>query len=281
MRVLSIGDCVRPGTYTVHSRFHRVVHYACGPRRLFLALEGIGAGPLTLLLAGRRVPRIERIIVSKEQIVLDGQAFPRAGVPRYDSRAPDTAPPHCAPPKQLAALKRMIAEEAAPDSLAFLLRPQERPHGSFEQALRNRLARGASLVQQGLKSPARRRALFAGIRQLKGCGCGLTPAGDDFIAGVLAAINSGRPSLRARQIARAAMGNNPLSNAFLCLAGQGRLSAAHKGLLEALPQASPARLRARIRGVLDHGATSGADWAAGFVLALEAQQEESPYAQGR
>jgi hypothetical protein len=117
--------------------------------------------------------------------------------------------------------------------------------------------------------------LLQGIRQLKGCGLGLTPAGDDFIAGFLIGLHllqklrgtDAQPTADA--IFRAARGKNIFSNTFLDLARQGLLLGYLKDLLVALVSGSEASVRRSSRKLFTVGETSGADLATGLFMTLQ------------
>jgi len=83
----------------------------------------------------------------------------------------------------LSALGDALKEVAPPKSLAFLLDRKRRKHfrGGFERAFVAQIMRGVDQVFHG--------HLLQGIRHLKGCGLGLTPGGDDFIAGLLIGVH--------------------------------------------------------------------------------------------
>ena len=79
----------------------------------------------------------------------------------------------------------------------------------FERLFADQIGRGVHQVFNG--------KLLEGIRYLRGCGFGLTPAGDDFIAGLLVGLNL-LPKLRGQNlqpamdaIFRAAQGDNIFS----------------------------------------------------------------------
>ena len=59
-----------------------------------------------------------------------------------------------------------------------------------------------------------------------------------------------------------------LSDTFLLLAKEGRVDQSMKGLISALAQEDPARIRCAAKDVLDHGSSSGADLATGLLIAL-------------
>jgi hypothetical protein len=119
--------------------------------------------------------------------------------------------------------------------------------------------------------------LLQGIRHLKGCGPGLTPAGDDFIAGLLIGLRllqklSGQNfQSTADAVFRAARGDNLFSNTFLDLARCGLLSGPMKDLLLALASGGESSVRSTARKLFAIGETSGADLATGLFMTLQAR----------
>ncbi len=104
---------------------------------------------------------------------------------------------------------------------------------------------------------------------LAGLGPGLTPAGDDFLAGVMWGLRfwpNGRDvdTLCAAIVEAAAPRTTPLSAALLRAAGAGLADARWHALFDALDRGRDAT--AALRAVLAQGATSGADAWAGFQL---------------
>jgi hypothetical protein len=111
--------------------------------------------------------------------------------------------------------------------------------------------------------------LQEGVARLAGLGRGLTPAGDDFLVGVMlwAWVAHPTPAAFCDTVAQvAAPRTTTLSAAFLRSAARGECSAAWHQLLAALVKTDH-DLTASTRPVLAHGATSGADTLAGFLYA--------------
>jgi len=110
--------------------------------------------------------------------------------------------------------------------------------------------------------------LREGAAQLAGLGSGLTPAGDDFLTGVMLwawlAHSNPREFSRAL-VAAAAPRTTTLSAAFLRAAAEGECSAPWHRVLAALVGGAEDVLAASIRQVVACGATSGADTLAGFL----------------
>jgi hypothetical protein len=134
-----------------------------------------------------------------------------------------------------------------------------------------RLARGKEaygrLIGEGL-GEGKRDALMEGARLLAGLGPGGTPAGDDFLVGVMAAIWLLGDKSAALAIAEtAAPRTAALSAAFLRAAGRGEFIAPWHGLLGALAAGDPAQVQEAAMVVEGFGASSGADALDGFILA--------------
>lgn len=119
-------------------------------------------------------------------------------------------------------------------------------------------------------------AAFAG--RLAGLGPGLTPAGDDWLAGWLVglraatAMNDSRPPLDLDAVGRAVVGSartrtSRLSLGFLQAAADGAVAEPWHALLAALSNADPTPLRHAAAEIMRHGATSGSDMLAGFLTA--------------
>lgn len=141
-------------------------------------------------------------------------------------------------------------------------------------AWHHELARRSGIAADDLDAAARSLAaddLEAVATRLGGLGPGLTPAGDDFLAGVLVADSALRPERPARRAAAAAAARTTaLSDAFLAWAARGRTIAPLHQLLGALAAGrAPAAGEAVVRlgGV---GATSGAAMGLGALLRVRA-----------
>ncbi len=238
MKVLSSGDRIRPGRYVVRARFDRSVLLLDGEARaLFVVDKSIGAGPLNLVVADPQA------FVAGDELVISR----RTAAPRFDSALPRTDAA-----KLRRVLETALPRAAPPDSLVSLFFPAGKMP-RFQQA-RDRLFRLA------LAEIAAGR-LAAGVRRLRGCGAGLTPSGDDFLCGWLLACRLQRQVAEAKRILKHARGKNPVSNAFLELAAQGRVNVALKKLL-------PAPTAARVKAVCAFGHSSGADLLCGLYWGL-------------
>lgn len=122
-------------------------------------------------------------------------------------------------------------------------------------------------------------------RRLAGLGPGLTPAGDDWLAGWLVGLrvshaighHRGHEGLPIATVSRAVLQGasdqtTELSLAFLAAAADGALSQVWHLLIDALSSAEPTPLRNAAEQVMHVGATSGADMLAGFLAAFDSER---------
>ena len=113
------------------------------------------------------------------------------------------------------------------------------------------------------------------ISKIAGLGGGLTPAGDDFLLGVMMAIWCCLPFPQAKRVSldivNATVGRTTsLSAAWLKAAGKGEATQYWHELIEALSsRGDPLALQRAGRRIISIGHTSGADALTGFVLAGE------------
>ena len=299
--LLSVGDQIESGVFRFHSRFNRAVNFERHGRLVSVVDEQIGPGPLNIVLRGGfslspsegvRGPfslqgsgahcalkvrgtllpsAFPPLKITASSVVFAAHRFPFSPRQRYHSTF-DFAPGnlHCFH-HNLSIFGGLLTECAPSKSLAFLLDETRLKNfrSGFEQAFADRICRGAHQVFHG--------RLLEGIRSLKGCGLGLTPSGDDFIAGLLIGLNllqklrgqAFQPTADA--VFSAAEGDNIFSNTFLDLARRGLLFGRMKDLLLVLMTGSEASVRKATAKLFAIGASSGADLATGFFLTVHEQ----------
>jgi hypothetical protein len=172
---------------------------------------------------------------------------------------------------RLPALSALALRDAAADSLMMLLQDPCAPVGGFSREVRAAARDGSAPLRAGW--PGDKERAREGAVALAGLGGGLTPAGDDFLAGAMlwTWLAHPMPHSFCRMLAEASAPHTTiLSAAFLRAAARGQCSAPWHHLLQALAQGAEqqqdtSRLEPAVREVLAHGATSGADALAGFL----------------
>jgi hypothetical protein len=272
MKLLSIGDRVDPGRYEFHSRFNRVVNFTNGPYLVSVVDEEIGPGPLNIVMGS--LPTKERQSVSSllhvAPNVIEFENW-RVGFTKrdyYHSAIPFIHWNSARFCHNLSMFGKLLVEISSPRSLAFLLDEAriESLQSGHERAFANQTVKSVQEMFHG--------DLLCGIRRLKGCGFGLTPSGDDFIAGVLVGLNLLQKMYRCRfrrtidAVFTAALGHNVFSNTLLSLAQEGLLFGRMKNLITALTQKSERAVMTATKQLLAIGASSGADLGTGFFMTV-------------
>lgn len=169
----------------------------------------------------------------------------------------------------LRVFERLLLSSAPARSLAFLIdRRGGRTFASaFEQELARRLDAGVARLAHG--------DLEGGASRMKGLGYGLTPSGDDFLAGFLLGMHAlemaaGVDLAAERHTVReAARGGNPFSEVMLRSAVEGRCFERAGQLIQALFEGAEADVVRHARRLMEVGASSGADLGVGLLFALK------------
>ncbi len=265
LQLVSYGTRIRCGVYRPHARFVHAVDFVCGGALAALVTPDIGDGPLNIVAQGLRALTDASVLeVTRTHFIVDGVAHAKRALRAYSARvsaAPQSAPVFL---RNVRMCADAVHAHAPPQSVPRLLAGTA--HTGFTRCLAAQMRRGIRQLQRG--------EFAAGTHTLKGLGYGLTPSGDDFLAGfllgcrVLETMRGLDLAARRRTILRHALGANPLSNAFLRCAHAGWPSARMSALLCALAQPGGADVPASTKRVLAVGATSGADTASGFLTAL-------------
>jgi hypothetical protein len=275
MTLVSIGDQVKEGTYPFHSRFRRAANFRCGNQLISVVDEEVGDGPLNVVIRdfNGESTGVEAgpLSVGENSVVLGSLHFKFTAADCYHSDVVlDDWDPNLFD-HNLSILEEELRTASSPRSLAFLLDEHRvmnfRP--GFERALTDQVRRGVCQMQNG--------HLMDGVRTLRGCGLGLTPSGDDFIAGLLIGLNL-LQQLRhhdyqpiADEVFRAAKTGNIFSNSFLDLARRGLLFGRMKELVLALTYESEEMVRKSATRLMAIGGSSGADLGTGFLLTVRGE----------
>jgi hypothetical protein len=195
------------------------------------------------------------------------------------------APPDLA--DRLRTVRTTVIAEGARDSLLPLLWVAESDRGGSAAGV----LRGAAPAMRMLVGTAVRRDAISVARaagRLAGLGSGLTPSGDDVLAGFAAAWTlvgvsvtldgTARRLVTGAILSGAGAGASPIGRAWLDHACRGELLEPMTRLVALLLADAALDLTPAVRGALAVGSASGTDWMAGFLLGagavLEAAQRD-------
>ncbi|MDR7522718.1 MAG: DUF2877 domain-containing protein [Armatimonadota bacterium] len=256
--------------------FERSAYLDVAGRIVALAPAGLGRGPLTITLDRFRALRP---LAPGEAVALDGGLLRVGGhtvglrpSAVWDPALPTVASAAVAPGVVLREVRRGASEA----SVAALLDPPRgagptSPHGTLLGALR----RGLEVIGDFLDDRAGADAVAGAVAEaIAGRGPGLTPSGDDLLAGIMHAAtvwpwlaSRGRGAdLRTVLRDAAAPRTTRISAAYLDAAAGGLASEPWHALVAGLRQSSAAACAA-VRRLLTVGETSGADALTGFCWA--------------
>lgn len=270
-----------PDTAHLLGQFRRAINVLSGETVLAFVLPEVGQGPFHIVveaLPDRTLPQTLSLNLEAGILTLGAwQLQLAAPPPLWDPR------PHWAMLRfqdaGLEQLRRIARHQARRDTTAspiaaWLLGTHSPRLDALAQAWRNRDWR----------------AWDTAVGAVAGWGPGLTPSGDDFLAGVMLGVwsvgdagcrvsDTGRATsvsdvvsvaqLPARMYAAAAPRTNRISRAFLAAARDGLADESWHRLLEALASGDASTIEGAARTALDFGASSGLDRVAGFLWLYE------------
>jgi hypothetical protein len=257
----------RPFVGQVLGRFERACNLVDGDGRVIaLTLPEVGNGPFSIVVAGP--PGCFESLSTGERVVVYPGSL-AAGSLHIDLNAAQIWEPRLVCPA------RPLFLNAA---MTRIIQPYADWPNAAEVGLAAswRLSEGAARLMQAIAQVAsgeKDEEVVAAAGQLAGLGGGLTPAGDDFLIGVMAALwLTGQRTLLPEIANVAAPRTATLSAAFLRAAAQGEFIEPWHTLAQALCAGEVESFRQAVAGVARFGASSGRDALAGFATTIQAKE---------
>lgn len=276
---IDAAAALQPGrSGVVAAGFARSCYIRLGADWICVGDVDIGPGPLNVPCRSDAMPDWRTLAPARRGARVTGDTLildERWGV--VLAGAPVWQPPPCPAwtptdaRRGLGALVERLSSALPRDGLAQLLAPGGVAYGPVARAAKPAVAE----LEAWLARPRGRPSAAPRIAgPLLGLGPGLTPSGDDFLAGCLVALRATGRARRADElwsaIARAPGATNDISRAHLRTAARGRLGADLHGLLDAVlggDAASLERAAARLERKPNH---SPWDCLAGMCTVLRA-----------
>lgn len=173
----------------------------------------------------------------------------------------------------LSVIKNILKRHAPQDSIARLTLdlPSSMPEKVIAASIQ-----GLDLIHQGI-AQSTLESIQQGAKKLAGLGVGLTPAGDDYLVGVMHGVWARMKDTETRKICQAIIDSSvdrttTLSKAWLQAAAEGEAGEVWHAFLDALIKGSNDDIADCVMRILPTGHTSGADALAGFVDTVELLQ---------
>jgi hypothetical protein len=269
IEIISYGDRLEKGNYKMHSRFNKAVNFISANTIASIVNEEIGAGPLNIVIRGSDLKDVRSLTIDDKGFLLNSSRFDFDDARRFDSRIEFVDIDIDKFEFNMYIFENCLLQYSSVMSLAFLLNEERRKNfrTSFERELVKRFEIGITKVFSS--------KLIEGIKMIKGAGFGFTPSGDDFLCGLLIALNIATRLFKLdltewiNRIYNTARGNNPISNAFLRCAKEGLLFERFKKLVYSILYFGKKEIFECSQTLLSVGETSGADMGVGFLMGLK------------
>ena len=266
MRILSFGDCIIPGEYCLHSKFTNVVNYSFNNSLLSIVSKKIESGPINIVVDDIIQFLEDEIIIKSRRLLCSSFICNLEEHLKYNSEISRNVIADLKLETVINMLLPLLVESAPDLSLAFVFDESRKKYfkSSFERYFINRFSAGIERLRAGKAVEC--------AEMINGLGFGLTPSGDDFIAGMLCALyllqeitrREDLVSLR-ENICKAAESVNIISMNAMKMATNGRFGENFKNMVSALAQNDERKICEAVHNILNIGATSGADMLTGFL----------------
>jgi len=267
-QITASGDSLKTGKYILHSRFTEVVNFVCKDSLLVLSKSIKYLSPNTLIVQNINIKQIDEVLLDNNQITI----FPNNKTFQIENKISSKFNFEQVNHKKTSFILSELQNKYLPlfpnKSLAFLLDSNRKQYfqTAFDRAFYQQITIGVSQITNN--------QILEGIRNIKGRGLGLTPSGDDFVAGVLFGLhfnqhlyNKDLSKLR-NSILEIALSKNIFSNNFLIFAHQAKFFYRFKTFLEKAYK-KPTNLEQPLNQLFEIGSTSGADLLTGFILTIQ------------
>jgi len=253
-----------PDVWKEHSRFPKVINLISGDMTVSVCARDVPPGPYRLVLS---LPNLDDLrFISRENGVLsiNGELeFDAVESMAYWPDGDFPIPEEAALQTRIGALWTAFRQRHTPGSMYDLLTNPASGSG-FNSSLAEDFARGIRLLEDGHPEEA--------ARAVKGRGPGFTPAGDDFLCGLLTGMawldRGGKKTLSKSMdlIIGESWSSNQLVNTFLHQARHLKLNSDWNAFLRDATKDVNSQMH-WLDMILAHGSTSGSDEMFGFFTA--------------
>ncbi|OFX50503.1 MAG: hypothetical protein A2046_10665 [Bacteroidetes bacterium GWA2_30_7] len=267
IKFLNYGDSIISGKYTKYSEFNHVINYESNGKLLSVIDTNVPLMPNSLQISNFDINFHSHIEITNSLIIIDNSEVLINSILKYDSTLDLSK-------LNLHSLLRnisLISENINlfnTKSYAFLI--DNNLSNNFDSAFEKALLR---TVKAGYEEIITGNIEF-GIEKIKGTGYGLTPSGDDFIAGLLFGLHIneilyGKKLLILKaKIFEIAKSKNLYSTNFLYFAKEGLYFEYLKNLIINLGLNDNFEILKAIKKMVSYGESSGSDLLTGLYLCI-------------
>jgi hypothetical protein len=270
IQIIEIGDYLLEGTFYRHSTFKNISNFINSDKKLIsISHKKKYLSPNSIIISENIHQKINEIINKKYEIIINNERINKKNIKKYNSEIKI---------KKIDNFQHIYEEitdkiflrlnKLKDESLVFLI-DNESEH-KFKSKFHTAYIEYIKFAWNEIKNGN----LTEGIKKIKGSGKGLTPAGDDFICGMLYAINvigqlKKVDTLKLRnEIYKAAESNNDISRTMIYHASVGAYFNKFKNFQFALFN-DQKKIDKYIDTLIKTGETSGSDMLTGYYLCLK------------
>ncbi len=256
----------------MHSTFNNITNFINVRKNIIsLSHDKKYLSPNSIIISGISHKNIESININDKKIIINETSFDKKDLKIYKSSIKFKINEQESIISRIETFIKKNVLEFNPLSLAFLIKPK------LEENFETRFQRAFVKHTKSAWNEIENENILQGITKMKGSGIGLTPSGDDFIAGMLYAlvliekINNTDTSKIRKSIYEAAISNNDISRNMLCYASIGAYFKQFKDLQTAFIN-NDRNTKDYLINLIKIGETSGSDMLTGFYLILKNKQ---------
>jgi hypothetical protein len=264
------GNSLPLGDFKIHSRFNRVVNFVNETNEIaFITSEINLLAAHGIFFPEQNLKFIINLTITPQEIIINDQKINRSSINKYNSSLNFENINAVKFEENLLQLPMLFSQEFPEKSLLFLLNSQYEANftSGFDHAFMINALRSKELILSG--------ELIKGVETIKGTGYGLTPSGDDFIAGLLLGMHYNEFKYRKNlykvknDIYQAVAGQNLLTSSFLFQAKEANYFRTLKIFLFLLFDAEISTTKDELAQLFSLGATSGADLLTGYIFSIK------------
>jgi len=267
-KLLWIGNQVAYQSYSCLSSKHKqVVNFLAEGMVLSVCAKTHCPGPYRIILDVDEVDFIQSIKLTPEYLQINGDHCIEF-TPQHIWQCPDLKTLHISllTKNTLNRCHFAFLSGAPSNCVSNLILGQASHSNSFEKVLAQEFRQGMKLLRE--------ESWEKGVQCFKGKGMGLTPAGDDFLTGLIIGM-AWLEDTQKKELSKIteiiygeSFGSDALLNTFLWQARTLQLDADWAMFLSSLANADEIASLTEQRIIMSHGATSGADKLSGFYAAM-------------
>lgn len=266
METIILGDSLPQGRFKIHSSFKNVCNYINANNELvFITNLKKNISANSIYIENGNVGQFKSVQISENEVFLnDINILPQAEF--YNSKLDYSQIDIQMLDNTLQIIPLEYNKLFAPESMLFVMDSEKCKFftSGFDYHFMKNSLKACEMIKSG--------EVEAGVRMLKGTGRGLTPSGDDFIAGLIYGLHFNEhkyqiPLSNLREsIYLNSIGNNILSNAFLLNSKNGNCFYLFKNFVYLASQTK--LVSDNLKELFNMGATSGADLLSGYIFSV-------------